>query len=149
MKKGISLIVLSITVIVLIILGGIVAISSVDVIGDAKKSKLQIDIAQLESLMNTYKIRKNGNIHFEKVELNMENFSAEELKQFSGETTQNNKLELYVIDLYEIDAEAVNYGNLEKGPNDRYLYSINTGKVYYERGLNNNGVIYYYVQNGD
>lgn len=149
MKKGISLIVLIITIIVLVILSGIVVINSNVMLVNADKHKLQIDISQLESLMNTYKIRKNGNISFEKVEFNVSSLSAIELGQFEGETIVNNKVTLYVIDLLEIDAEAVNYGNLKQGPNDRYLYSIETGKVYYEKGLKIDNVKYYYVENGE
>ncbi|MBQ8042897.1 MAG: hypothetical protein IJ272_01950 [Clostridia bacterium] len=149
MKKGISLMVVVITVVVLTILTGVIVINSSSVVGNTGKSQLQLDIAQLESLMNTYKIRKSGNIPFETVEFNTADLSSAELEQFAGETIVNNTIELYVIDLYEIDAEAVNYGNLQNGSTDRYLYSINTGKVYYEKGLETEEGTYYYVVDGE
>lgn len=149
MKKGISLIVLIITVIVMIILTTVIVVSSSQTITTTDRYKLQIDIAQLEALMNTYKIRKNGNLDFETVGFDTTNLTSEELKQFEGEAIINSKIQLYIIDLYEIDAEEVNYGNLKQGATDRYLYSINTGKVYYEQGLDVNGITYYYVENGE
>ena len=89
------------------------------------------------------------NTLFETVEFNTADLSSAELEQFAGETIVNNTIELYVIDLYEIDAEAVNYGNLQNGSTDRYLYSINTGKVYYEKGLETEEGTYYYVVDGE
>ncbi len=149
MKKGISLMVLAITVVIFAILAGIIVINSNSIVGDTAKAQLQLDIAQLETLMNTYKIRKNGNIGFPTVEFSTVNLSSNELKQFDGETIVNNKIQLYIIDLYEIDAEASNYGNLKEGSTDRYLYSISTGKVYYEKGLQYDNITYYYVEDGE
>lgn len=149
MKKGISLVVLVITVIVIGILTGVIIYSSGNAVANTEKAKLQIDIVQLEALMNTYKIRKNGNIGFETVNFNTSNLNSTELEQFEGETITNNTVQLYVIDLYEIDAEAVNYGDLKLGSTDRYLYSSVTGKVYYEKGLEIDNITYHYVENGE
>lgn len=150
MKKGISLIVLVITIVVMSILAAIVVINSSNIVVDTEVSKLKIDIAQLEALMDNYKLRKNGNIDFAKTEFDTAYLTPEELSQFDGENkSENNKIELYVIDLEKIDAEAVNYGNLKNGTKDRYLYSLTTGKVYYEQGLETKGIIYYYVKSGE
>jgi len=148
-KKGISLIVLVITIIVMAILAGVIVFNTGNIVTDTELSKLKIDIAQLESLMNTYKLRKNGVIDFNTVEFDTEYITNEELLQFEGETVVDNKIELYVIELLEIDAEAVNYGNLEYGETDRYLYSLTTGKVYYELGLESEGIRYYYIKSGE
>lgn len=147
MKKGISLIILAVTIILLVILAGVVVVKSTPILINVDKAKLQTDIAQLEALMNTYRIRKNGNIGFEVVEFNTSGLTTTVLQQFSGETITSNKISLYVIDLLEIDAQEVNYGNLELGAKDRYLYSFVTGKVYYEQGLETEDTIYYYVTN--
>ena len=149
MKKGISLVVLIITIIVLIILAGVAIFNSSNMMGSVEKSKLQVDIVQLEALMNTYKIRKNGNINFEVTQFSTSTLNMTELKQFEGEDIVNNTISLYVIDLIEIDADAVNYGNQGQGASDRYLYSINTGKVYYEQGLKIDDDMYYYVEDGE
>ena len=149
MKRGVSLIILVITIVVLAIFAGVAAVGMSSVLTTADESKLQMDIAQLESLMNTYKIRKSGVLPFDTVEFNVAGFRDSELEQFYGETVIDNKIKLYVIDLYEIDAKQVNFGNLRLGAADRYLYSNVTGKVYYELGLEIDGKIYFYVKNGD
>ncbi len=149
MKKGISLIVLIITVTVLVILAGVVVVNTSGMFVNMELSKLQIDIAQLETLMNTYKIRHNGDIDFATVQFNLSSLSSEERLQFEGENVVDNKVSLYVVNLQEIDAEAINYGNLEQGINDRYLYSVTTGKVYYELGLKSDDIRYYYTKSGE
>ena len=149
MKKGISLMVLVITIVILGILMGVIIVTSSQTVENTAKYQLQLDIAQLEALMHTYKTRKNGNIDFETVKFNTSNLSAKELAQFQGETITNNQIQLYIIDLYEIDAEAVNYGNLKNGSTDRYLYSMNTGNVYYEQGLKIDEIRYYHVEDGE
>lgn len=149
MKKGISLVVLIITIIVLAILMGIIIFNTENTMANTEKSKLKIDIVQLESLMNTYKLRKNGNIKFAIIDFDTSNLNSVELKQFDGETIDNNKIQLYIIELEEIDAENVNYGNLKYGNKDRYLYSLDTGKVYYEQGLKIDNITYYHMENGE
>ena len=149
MKKGISLVVLIITIIVLAILMSVIIFNTENTMANAEKSKLQIDIVNLEALMNTYKLRKNGNIKFETTDFDTSNLSSIELEQFSGENITNNKVQLYVIELEEIDAEAVNYGMLKEGNKDRYLYSLDTGKVYYEKGLEMDNITYYHMENGE
>ena len=145
MKKGISLIVLVITIILLSVLAGVVVFKTTPILTNVDKTKLQTDISQLEALMNTYKIRKNGNIDFPTVQFSTAGLTSAELAQLEGETITGNRITLYVIDLKEIDAEAVNYGNLKLGAKDRYLYSLATGRVYYEQGLDIDGEIYYHV----
>ena len=149
MKKGISLIVLAITIIVMIILLGVIVITSSPTVASTEKYRLQMDISQLETLMNTYRIRKNGKITFETVLFDTSYLSLQELQQFEGETIEDNNIKLYVVDLKEIDAEQVNYGNLKQGATDRYLYSLKTGRVYYEQGLKVEDITYYYVEDGD
>ena len=150
MKKGISLVVLVITIIVLVILTGVVIIDSNYIVADAELSKLQSDIAELQTLMRIYKIRNSGNIPFDTVDMDISYLSEDVKKQFSEETiSDDGKIQLYVIQLDKIDAEAVNYGTQKESASDRYLYSSVTGKVYYEQGLLVNGVMYYYIENGE
>lgn len=149
MKKGISLIVLVITIIILVILTGIIVFNASATLVSTDKMKLQTDIVQLEYLMETYKMRKNGNINFESVEFDVSSLNSEELSQFAGEPINDNKIQLYVVDLYEIDAESVNFGNLKYGPTDRFVYSPTTEKVYYEKGLEAENITYYHIQDGE
>jgi len=148
-KKGVSLMVLAITIIVMIILGTVIITRASSPYNDTSKMRLQADISQLEYLMNVYKTRKNGNIDFDIVKFNTESLRVNEIEQFKGEPTVGGAISLYVIDLLKIDAEAVNYGNLKSGSKDRYLYSLETGKVYYELGLEVDGITYYYIEDGE
>ena len=149
MKRGISLIVLSITVILLVIITGVVVINSEYLVADTSVSQLTTDISQIQYLMQIYNKRKSGNIGFETATFDTSKLSDKELQQFSGENIVDNKINLYIIDLFEIDAETVNLGNQENGPADRYLYSNTTGKVYYEQGIKMDEQTYYYIESGD
>lgn len=149
MKRGISFAALAIAIAVLTIFAAAIVFNTDYVFVNTEISKLQIDISQIEALMSIYKIRNNGNIDFSTVQLNTSNLSEAELEQFGGENIIDNNIQLYIIDLEAIDAESSNYGNLKLGSKDRYLYSLNTGKVYYEQGIEDDGTIYYYVKNGE
>ena len=149
MKRGISLVVVVITLIVISILMGVIILNMENFAGMTDIAKLQVDISELEHLVSIYKTRKSGIIDFLTVEFDVSNLSENEVSQFEGETITNNKIELYVIDLDKIDATQTNFGNLSEGVNDRYIYSNNTGKVYYEKGLNVDNEIFYRVNNGE
>lgn len=149
MKKGISIIVLAITIIILVILTGVIVVNANYMMTDTDLTKLKVDISQIESLMSTYNMRKNGNIDFYITQFDVSTFTEDELQQFSGENIVDNKVQLYVIELDKIDAEASNYGTQKNGNDDRYLYSSVTGKVYYEKGLESEGIRYYYIEIGE
>lgn len=141
-KKGISLIVLVITIIVILILTGLVVVNGKDAYVEAQKTTLKTEIAQIETLTKNYYTRRSGNLDFVTIELTV---PSAYIEQFEGESIVSSKVTMYVIDLNKIDAEEVTYGNLEDGENDRYLYSTTTGKVYYEKGLDIDGKIYYRI----
>ena len=146
MKKGISLIILIVTIVIMVILIGVVVIQGSNVLKGTQTNKLSIDISVLEGLMKTYITRKSGNIDFQTTTVNISSMTINEKAQFAGENVQDDEILLYIIEYEKIDAESLNYGNLEKGVKDRYLYSISTGKVYYELGLTENNTTYYYVK---
>lgn len=149
MKKGVSLMVLAITIVVMVILGTVIIMRASSPYNDTSKMKLQADISQLEYLMSIYKTRKNGNIDFDTVKFNTASLHVNEIEQFKNETIVGDSILLYIIDLSKIDAQAVNYGNLKLGSKDRYLYSLKTGKVYYELGVEVDGITYYYIEDGE
>lgn len=141
-KKGISLIVLVIAIIVIIILTGLIVVSGKDAYVESQKTTLESEIAQIETLTKNYYTRRSGNLDFVTIQLTVPNIY---LEQFEGENIVSSKVTMYVVDLNKIDAEEVTYGNLEDGAKDRYLYSSTTGKVYYEKGLDIDGKIYYRI----
>lgn len=144
MKKGVTLIMLVIIIIILTTLLTVVVINGNNIFNDTKKVKLQTEISQIEILVDNYIMRNSGN-NFEKVELDISTYTEAEKKQFEGEKIVDNKIELYVVDLYKIDVQEANYGTGTKGTSDRYLYSETTKKIYYEQGIKMEGIIYHRV----
>lgn len=144
MKKGVSLIILVLSLMILSIFVGVITISGISVFRYSDASKLSVDISTLQALVRTYEVRNSGNLPFIKTTFDTTNLNEEQLEQFEGETILDNKIELYVIELDLVDAEETNYGKLENGEKDRYLYSKTTKKVYYEKGLVENDKTYYY-----
>ena len=134
-KKGVTLAILVITIIILIILTSATVTIGTKEYNKAKLVKLQSEMSQIEVLMDNYVTRKSGNIQFSKMNLDVSNMEDTSLAQFSDETITGTTIEMYVIDLYEIDAEESTYGTGKLGDTDRYLYSVKTGKVYYEKGI--------------
>lgn len=146
-KKGITLAILVITIIVLVILTTVTVTTGTKEYNKAKLVKLQSEMSQIELLMNNYVTRKSGDIQFSKINLDVSNMEDTSLTQFSDETITGTTIEMYVIDLYEIDAEESTYGTGKLGDTDRYLYSAKTGKVYYEKGLKVGSITYHRVNN--
>ena len=146
-KNGVTIAVLVITIIVLLILTSVTVITGTEEYNKAKLVKLQAEMSQIEVLMNNYYTRKSGNIQFEQVSMDVSTLDEKSLLQFNEETIEGNKITMYVIDLYEIDAEESTYGTGKLGDTDRYLYSTKTGKVYYEKGLKVGNTTYFRVNN--
>ncbi|MBR6688936.1 MAG: hypothetical protein IKL68_02855 [Clostridia bacterium] len=143
-KRGVTVLTLSIMVAVMAILvATVIPIGSNMHIG-AQKAKLQAEIDQIEILTVNYIKRNSGN-DFEVYEWDISSIIDFDEKQFEGEIITSNKINVYVVDLTKIDAEEVNYGLLEAGEKDRYLYSEQTGHVYYEKGKKLGSKMYYRV----
>ena len=143
-KSGITLAMLVLTVIIMTILVTITVINGGNSYDRAIKTGLQVEINQIEILANNYVVRNSVN-DFEEVVLDISTYSDKEKAQFADETITDNKIVLYVLDLEAIDAHEVNYGAGKNGENDRYLYSKETKKVYYEKGLEVDGVVYHRI----
>lgn len=145
-KSGITLAVLVLTIIIMTILVTIVVINGSNSYDRAIKNKLQVEINQIEILVDNYVIRNSVN-DFEEVVLDISTYSDKEKSQFAFETITDNKIVLYVLDLNAIDVQDVNYGTGKDGENDRYLYSKETKKVYYDRGITVGDVVYHRIDN--
>lgn len=143
-KRGVTVLTLSIMVAVMAILvAAVIPIGSNMHVG-AQKARLQAEIDQIEILTANYIKRNSGN-DFEAYEWDVSSIIDFDEKQFDGEIITSNKINVYVVDLTKIDAEEVNYGLLESGEKDRYLYSEQTGHVYYEKGKNFENKMYYRI----
>lgn len=134
-SNGVSMMVVVITVIVMSILVGIITISGSSIINSTNKSKFESEVIQIQSLIKTYKARQNGQVDFEEVTISFNNLTDKEKIQYSQEAQVGGEIVLYEVDLNKIDASEVNYGTKSTGPKDRYLFSLETNKVYYEKGV--------------
>jgi len=132
-KHGVTITMLVIIVVIMATLLTIVTINGTEIYNDAQKTKLQSEINQLEILVQNYLMR-NPNYNWSEVEIDLSEYSDNEKEQFNGENIVDDKIVLYVIDLLAIDAEETSYGSGSLGEKDRYLYSKNTKKIYYELG---------------
>lgn len=120
MKKGITLIALSTTIVVMIIILTTVTISSTNAINNSKKVKFATELLSLEQAVEDYKLLHQG-----------------QLPKKSTQITSANLPEgiYYEIDMSVLGLIDTTYGKkLNSDNNDIYVLS-STGKVYYLKGL--------------
>ena len=139
MKKGITLISLMITIIVLIILLGTTVVSGINSIERAGKIKFATEISYVQELTNNYML-KNGKYPI--LQQKVVYVSSDDLWQFEKEDVSNGNVLLYELDMSIIGLSDLKYGNgVEQ--KDKFLVSSKTGKVYYELGYKVNKNTYY------
>lgn len=153
MKKGVSLIALLSTVIVLGIIASVVVVSGYDIITEADKREFTTEILSLQKVIQE-RISVDGEekILGEKVLIDE---SANTKPNFLGLVdamvlepyNQNNVKELFKIKLENLGIENLRRGNKQNGEDDIYLYSKVTGKVYYKNGEKIGGSFYYTYSN--
>lgn len=143
-KRGITLIMLVVTIFTLVILVTVTILNGSNSYDRAIKAGLEVEINQIELLVNNY-IARNSINDFEVVEIDLTSYSDKEKAQFLSETITDNKVQLYVVDLLAIDAHEVTYGLGQTDPKDRYLYSKETKKVYYDLGIQVDGEVYHRI----
>ncbi len=142
MKKGVSLIALLTTIVVMIILLSAVTVSGVKALNDSKKMQFASEISYLQELVDSYKL-KNGTYPIgDEYILNIYDIEYDFVQQFEGEDVNNESITLYKIDTGLIGSNELKYGNLAI-PEDVYLISKKTGRVYYANGVLIDNVVYY------
>ena len=148
-KKGISMIVLLITIAVFLILVTVVTISSNKILNNTKKKQFAREIYEVQNLVDKYKYEKEEYPYTILDDNTNESISidiTDEIKnQFENENiTEDNKVVLYSIDLNKIGAENITRG-IKKDNNliDIYAFSNKTGIVYYTDGYKVGNNTYY------
>lgn len=142
-KDGVTIIALGMIIIVMGIIVGITGLNINNLLNETQVKEFASELQQLEFLINDYKIRNNGNVIFNEHILNIADATSLFLSQLSEETIVDGIITLYEIDYDKIDAMDTNFGNQENGVNDIYLYSKETGKVYYKLGFEYEGTVYH------
>lgn len=143
-KQGVTLTTVVVTVIVLSILAGVVIFSTNSTIGYAKLSTWATEITYIQETVDE-QIKTESSLPYttDFINIDTSSLTSEQLdKQFKDENIENQKLELNVINLGKLKITNTNYGNLTS-LDDVYAYSLTTGKVYYAKGIEIDGVKYY------
>ena len=148
-KKGISMIVLLITIAVFLILVTVVTISSNKILNNTKKKQFAREIYEVQNLVDKYKYEKEEypyTILDDNTKESMSIDITDDLTdQFDKEgVKEGDKVELYTIDLNKIGAENITRG-IKKDNNlkDVYAFSEKTGIVYYIKGYKVGKNVYY------
>ncbi|MBR5228072.1 MAG: hypothetical protein IKV94_05505 [Clostridia bacterium] len=144
-KRGITLIALVIIIITVGILTAVITIDSDNTIKETKARIFATEVKQLEYLIKTYKERNNNSLDFTPQVLNVSSLQSGLVSELmeQGETIVDNNVTLYKIDYVKIDATSSEYGLQTEGTDDIYLVSNETGNVYYLKGFEFNDNVYY------
>ena len=145
-KKGISLIVLLITIAVILILVTTITFSADNIISNTKKRQFAKEIYEVQNLVDKYKYENDDYPYIiENSEKKAININAENIdEQFVGEDIINNTVTLYPIDLYKAGVQNLSRGtNKNDNEKDVYAFSNKTGRVYYVKGYKVRNTTYY------
>ena len=137
-QKGITLFILVITVVIMSILAGTVAVSI----------RGYGDLADLKNLASDLQnLREKVDIYYEKYnELPVSNVITEDFATLLGDKKNGNDGALYYkINLQFLDSLSLTYG-LEKFEKDYFVVNEQSHSVYYYAGLNVNNEIYYGIK---
>ena len=141
MKKGISLIVLSVSILVVMILASVLVVSLNKNYTQAQKIELATELDMLQTAVENYK-SSTGYYPITDEILDISEI-PDELKN-----TQFNKEELSSDNSFNvIDYDLIGVDNLKYGTgetyDDKFIVSTKTGKVYYAKGLKVGNETYY------
>lgn len=145
-KKGISLIVLGVIIIVMGMLVGMVAISTQGIMKETDAREFASELKQLEYLVKQYKkLNDNADFNFTPHVLTVSTLTAEQKEQMTEEIASGvTSITLYELDFNELDINDTMYGKKEDGnADDVYVVSNTTGKVYYLKGFKWEDKTYY------
>ena len=146
-EKGVTLIVLTITIIVLLIITGIMISNSKSQLAIKKVNNLYADIDAISTKVSDYYLKNNSLPVFSNAYLNSSNELGLLLIANGGDKSvinSNDDGPYYVLDLSKLDNLTLNYGNDYQNWNDastfqtyQNLYIINnvTHQIYYPQGI--------------
>lgn len=139
MKKGLSLLSLMITVIIIILLATTVTISATSSINNSRKISFATEISFIQESVNNYYTQNDTIPVLEKIYFH---FDEKYKYEFNDEKVVDNTVELYKLDLSKIGNIETTYGKNAR-EDDVYAVSLDTNKIYYVAGLSIGNNIYY------
>ena len=142
-KQGITVTVMTITIILLVILAGTITISVYSTINYSTLSTWANELMYIQDIVNE-QLNASYNTVFTLEEIVINILDTDIIQeQFEGEIiSEENNVILKVIDLGKLDITNTKYGNLNN-PKDVYAMSQETGRVYYVQGLEVEDKTYY------
>lgn len=145
MKKGITLVAVLTTVIIMLILTSTVTISAFNISNNAKKTKLATELSYIkEAVYNYCNVYNNDYPISESVIVDLSQISSNSLNQFDKEEGYSEKrVVLYVIDKTKLGIKDTVYGNGDVADKDIYALSKETKNVYYIKGVKAGNQTYY------
>ena len=133
-EKGITLISLVITVLVLVIITTVLALNSYDALQMSNLTKLQNDIEAISDRVAAYFV-KEDKLPIEEGKVYKKGTLKNEINDLSNNDGDN----YYKIDLSKLDNLTLNNNK----SNDEYIINEETHIVYYRPGINYKGTMYH------
>lgn len=146
MKKGITLLVLVVTVLCLSILAGTVVLVGNDIVGYVNKNKFGAEILNIQNSVDNYYTEHEKYPIGENIEFNISNIGIFGTNQFANEIITDNIVILAKIDFSKLGIKETIFGK-NSTETDIYAVSETTGKVYYLEGFLHNGETHYIANN--
>lgn len=141
-KKGISLLVLSITIVIMIILASTIIVSYSNILQDTLKKDFASEIYSIEKLAQEYYFMNQEYPVSDPYILSLSSIQEEFRYQFAKEKIEEDRITLYPIDLIQCGVENIKRGH-RTTEKDLYAISKTTGKVYYIDGITIEQIKYY------
>ena len=145
-ERGITLITLIISVVILAILTISLSMNTYSSLNLAKLTKLQNDIELLNNRIATYYVKEGKLPIYREGSSSFAISKSSLIGQFDDLATSDGNI-YYTIDLEALDIslQTLNYGSGYKSPDssDRYIVNEETHIVYYLQGINYDGDVYH------
>lgn len=139
-ERGIAMITLVITVLLIVIISSALAKNSYDSLQLANLTKLDNDIKMLDNRVAAYYVQ------YGRIPTYGDPLNRNEIKEKINDISPNDGDNYYVIDLSELDNLTLNYGeNYLTSTNDVYIINEESHVVYYLKGVKHSGQVYHTV----
>lgn len=139
-ERGIAMITLVITVLLIVIISSALAKNSYDSLQLANLTKLDNDVKMLNDRIAAYYVQ------YGRLPTYGEAYSRNTIKEKIDDLSPNDGDSYYIIDLSELDNLTLNYGeNYLTSSNDVYIVNEESHIVYYLKGVKHSGKVYHTV----
>lgn len=139
-EKGITMLTLVITIMVLVIITGTLATNAYNSVELSKLTRLENDIKMLEDRVAVYYV-KNDTLPITEAEP----YKKASLSLRINDLSENDGEDYYVIDLSKLDNLTLNYGR----NSTEYIINEESHVIYHLSGITYNGKIYHTIGKGE